>query len=157
MSAWLLCWQLFPILAAIGLGFVIGGIREQLHLRSLARREREFGDIGVVNLKTVSDPGSVRRAEIVLGQAVIATDYFKGIAAHLRGIVGGEIVAYRTLMDRARREALLRVLEEARALGAAEVWNIRFQTSNILSGGARRNSPSVGVEVLAFGTAIVRN
>ena len=92
---------------------------------------------------------------LVSGDAVIATDYFKGFAARLRSIVGGEIRSYVTLMERARREATLRLLQQARDVGATEVWNVRYETSNIRSG-ARRN-PSVSVEVFAFGTAVVRD
>ena len=56
-------------------------------------------------------------------------------------------------MERARWEAKLRMLESARRMGAGEVWNVRFETSNIRS--SNRNSPAVSVEVFAFGTAVV--
>ena len=93
-------------------------------------------------------------AVLVMGEAVIATDYFKSFAAQLRNIVGGRVRAYETLMSRARREAGLRMLEKARKFGATEVYNVRYETSNIRSGG--RRSPAVSVEVFAFGTAVVR-
>jgi len=151
---WQLWIQLAPVLVMLILGFTIGTWTEHRHFRSLARRERGFADIGVVNLKTVSEPATVARATFVCGDAVIATDYFKGFAAKLRNIVGGEVRSYETLMKRARREATLRMLQQARELDASEVWNVRYETSNIRSGNSQ--NPAVSVEVFAFGTAIAR-
>lgn len=146
--------QLLPIVALLILGFLVGTWQERRHLRSLAHRERAATDIGIVNLKTVTRPDTVAQAAFVCGDAVIATDYFKGFAARLRNIIGGEVRAYETLMQRARREATLRMLAQARELGATEIWNVRYETSNIRS--ASRNNPAVSVEVVAFGTAVVR-
>ncbi|NOX60230.1 MAG: YbjQ family protein [Planctomycetes bacterium] len=135
-------------------GYGVGRWRERRHLASLKQREIEFGDILVTNLKTGPNPENVRRAAFVSGDAVIATDYFKSFAAGLRNIIGGEVRVFETLMDRARREATLRMLQEARQMGASEVWNIRLESSNIRS--ASGNNKAVSVEIFAFGTAIVR-
>jgi uncharacterized protein YbjQ (UPF0145 family) len=112
--------------------------------------------MGVTNLKSVVDPSSVERSSLVMGEAVIATDYFKSFAAALRNIVGGEVRAYQSLMIRARREAALRMLEGARRFGANEVCNVRFETSNIRSSSSRGSNAAASIEVLAFGTAVVR-
>ena len=151
---WWQLWQIWLFLFLLALGFVVGRLRERAHFRSLARREADFSDVGIVNLKTVPEPETVSNAALVTGDAVIATDYFKGVAAKLRNIVGGELRSYETLMRRARREATLRLLAQARELGATEVWNVRYESSNILSAG--RRSPAVSVEVFAYGTAVVR-
>ncbi|GJM25717.1 MAG: metal-binding protein [Phycisphaerae bacterium] len=142
------------VLIPLGLGYAIGRWRERSHLASLAKRESQYSDIVVTNLKTGPTPESVRNATFVSGGAVIATDYFKTFAAAIRRIIGGEMRSYETLMNRARREATLRMLDEARQLGASEVWNVRIDTSNILS--ATSNNKTASVEVFAFGTAIVR-
>jgi len=147
--------QVVPFVVLVVLGLVVGTWRERSHFQSLARRESGFGDIGIVNLKTVRDTDRVKLAALVMGDAVIATDYFKGVAAKLRNIVGGEVRSYETLMERARREATLRMLRQARDLGATEVWNVRYETSNIRS--ASRRSPAVSVEVFVFGTAVARH
>ena len=151
---WDFWFQVIPVVVLLVLGVTVGTLRERRHFRLLARRERQFRDIGIVNLKTVQNPETVKHAMLVSGDAVIATDYFKGFAAHLRNIVGGEVRSYESLMQRARREATLRLLAGARRLGATEVWNVRYETSNIRS--SSRRSPAVSVEVFAFGTAIVR-
>ena len=151
---WTFWFQVLPVAVLLVLGFFIGRWRERSHYQSLIRREADFRDLRIVNVKTVPHPEQVCRAELVCGDAVIATDYFKGFSARLRSIVGGELRSYETLMERARREATLRLSEQARKIGATEVWNIRYETSNIRS--ASRRNPAVSVEVFAFGTAVVR-
>ncbi len=146
--------MLLFVIVPLALGFGVGRLRERRHFASLDRREREFADITVTNLKTGAAPERVRSAALVSGEVVIATDYFKTLAAALRKLIGGEMRSYETLMNRARREALLRMLSEARDIGASEVWNVRLESSNVLS--ATSNNQAASVEVFAFGTAIVR-
>ncbi len=140
-----------PILVLLALGFTVGSWRERRHFQSLARREADHGDIGIVNLKTVSDPDSVESATLITADCVIASDYFKSFVAGLRKLLGGQLRSYETLMERARRESIVRLLDQARELGATEIWNLRLATSNIAS---RRGS--VSVEILAYATAIRR-
>lgn len=155
-----LWWQLLPVVlpfAFIGLGWAVGSWRERAHLASLAARESACADVRVSNLRQVPLSHDVRHCEMVCGDAVIASDYFKSVAGALRNLVGGEIRVFETLMERARREALLRLIDEARRAGASEIYNLRFETCNILSGNPnRRNKGAVAVEVFAFGTAVVR-
>ncbi len=141
---------IFP-LALILVGLIVGKSVELHHFRKLDEREAEFGDIIVTNLKTV--PGRYENAQpfLVMGSAVIATDYFKVFVSGLRGLFGGEMKSYVTLMERARRQAMLRMLEQARQQGANVVWNVRYETSTM--GGQQRKRPG-GVEVLAYGTAL---
>ena len=73
--------------------------------------------------------------------------------AALRLLVGGRLNSYESLIDRARREALLRLREEAAALGADRVFNIKFETAAI-AGRGRENSVG-SLEVLAYGTALI--
>jgi uncharacterized protein YbjQ (UPF0145 family) len=149
--------SLFMVIAVIvplGLAYFIGRWRERRHIASLTQRESEFADMIVTNLKTGADPDGIRSAAFVSGGAVIATDYFKTFAAAIRRIIGGEMHSYETLMNRARREAMLRMLDQARQMGACEVWNVRVDTSNILSATSKNKAASV--EVFASGTAMVR-
>lgn len=146
--------QILPAILLLALGIFLGGYLERRHLARLARREAATAHVRVCNLKHVHDPESVRQAVMVMGQAVIATDYFKTFASQLRNLVGGEMRAAQRLLVRARREALLRAVEQAQAMGATEVWNVRFAFSNInqMSG----NRGAMQVEMLAYGTAVVR-
>ena len=97
-----------------------------------------------------SVPGGVPATggTIVLGEVVIASDYFKTFVAWLRKLFGGELRTYETMMSRARREAKLRMLEQADDFGAELVVNVRFEWSDV---GPRMPS----AEILCYGTAIL--
>jgi len=144
--------QLSIPLMLLSIGLVAGTITERRHLRSLERRESEFSGILVTNIKTFS-PGTdpAAHAAAVTGEAVIATDYLKSFLAGFRKILGGELRSYRSLMGRARREALMRLLEEARSKGYNAVCNVRYETADI--GGFTGKRGAVMVECFAYGTA----
>ena len=65
--------------------------------------------------------------------------------AGFKTLVGGEIMTYTKLMAEAREQALDRMIEEAKRLGADAVVGVRFSTSVIVGGAA---------ELLAYGTAV---
>ena len=83
----------------------------------------------------------------------MSLDYFKRVIAGLRAIIGGRIKTYEPLLERARREALLRMLEEARRAGMDAVINVRLETSR-LANSRGDGEGTAGVEMLAFGTAV---
>jgi uncharacterized protein YbjQ (UPF0145 family) len=136
------------------LGYVAGSISEKSHYKSIEEREKKTLQLPVVNMKKVEDVLEPRKqiasAELVSGNVVVSIDYFKLILASLRNIVGGNVRSYETLVDRGRREAILRMKEAA---GSTDIiMNLRIETSTI---GRSANRGSVGsIEVLAYGTAI---
>jgi uncharacterized protein YbjQ (UPF0145 family) len=99
-------------------------------------------------LTTTSDiPGLkvVRTYGLVRGSSIRARHLGKDILAVLRNLVGGEIHEYTSMMAEAREQAVDRMIEDARLLGANAVICVRFQTSQIVSGAA---------ELLCYGTAV---
>ena len=136
------------------LGIIAGGWHERRHRRLLEKRETGMRHIRVDNRKCIPDPDTVQQTSLVTGQVVIATDYFKTFTASLRNLVGGEMKSIQSLLMRARREALVRMLEQARTMGATEVWNVRFEFCNISQ--MSRRTGTAQVEMLAYGTAVVR-
>jgi len=145
----------FPLFLLLFCGVFIGGVTERNHRRSLDRREQALASIQLSNLKSVPRMEDVTSASMVMGQVVIATDYFKSFATALRNLVGGEMRAAHSLMVRGRREALVRMREEAHRQGFTEVHNIRFGFSNISQ--MRGKKGAMQVEVLAWGTGVRRN
>jgi uncharacterized protein YbjQ (UPF0145 family) len=141
----------FGLLLLVGL--VFGRAAEARHFRDIARREAELAEILVFNERTPPDR-PFREATLVVGSVVVAEDYFKRIAAALKSLVGGRLTAYESLMDRGRREAVLRMKEAARARGSKFVCNVRFETSSLseAQGGAR---PLFSAEFIVYGTALV--
>ena len=143
---------LFVLVSGIGLillGMVTGRIVEAAHFRSLARREAKLTGILISDLRRLPDNWHVEPKSLVTGTAVIASDRAKVFFASLRNLVGGRVKSYETLMERARREALLRLKVEAQSVGANAVWNVRLETATIASG-----VRGGGIEVIAYGTAL---
>lgn len=131
------------------LGYVFGRAAESRHYRSIIAREKEQLHLPSTSLKTLVRGGPVARSELVTGSVVISIDYFKKAASALRSLVGGPVKSYETLLDRAKREAVLRLKESCP--GADEIVNLRLETMPLA--GSQRNQVT-GVEVLAYGTAI---
>ncbi len=136
------------------IGLFAGRIAERRHLSQLTRREAALRGMMCTNLR--SYPGGVGgsgRAEFVATHAVISSDYFKTFIAGLVSIIGGELKTLQTLMDRARREATVRLLEDAKARGFNAVCNIRYDTVDIGAAEQRRNKALVMATIMASGTA----
>ena len=93
------------------------------------------------------------RTQFVCGSVVVAMDSFKVFFGRLVQIFGGRIKAYETLVERARREAVLRMKEEASLNRAQMVFNVKFSTAGIVKDAA--GQPGGSVEVIAYGTAII--
>ena len=146
--------QLLIPLFLIVVGLIVGKGIELHHFRRLEEREKKYRDIIVTNLKTIPPQFENTRPFLVMGSAVIATDYFKVFAAGLRTLFGGEMKSYVTLMERARREAVLRMLEQAGQQGACAVWNVRYETTMTEGQQSKKNG---GVALLAYGTALSRS
>lgn len=82
---------------------------------------------------------------MVRGSTIRAKHLGKDIMAGLRSIVGGEIKEYTEMLIESRSESIKRMEEHAEKLGADAVINVRFVTSQVMSGAA---------ELLAYGTAV---
>lgn len=143
--------QLLVPMALLMLALVVGHTVERAHLASLAHREAALAHIQLTDLKTPPADRPIARAFVVTGSVVIANDYFKAFVASLRNLFGGRMRTFEILVERARREALVRMQLEAQAGGATAVWNIRIETSCIQGQQQKRAG---GIEVIAYGTAL---
>jgi len=133
------------------LGAVFGSIAEWRHFKSIERRESDYADIMIYNVKLIPDQAGAVEQPFVSGFVVISHDYLKSFFALIRRIFGGRIKSYETLVKRSKREAVLRLKEEARAQGATAVYNVRIDTSSVSKGQAKM---VVTVEAFAYGTAV---
>jgi uncharacterized protein YbjQ (UPF0145 family) len=83
---------------------------------------------------------------LVRGNTIRGRHVGKDILAALRNLVGGEITEYTKLLGESREQALDRMAEEAKKLGANAIVGVRFSTSEVATHAA---------EILAYGTAVV--
>ena len=79
------------------------------------------------------------------GTVVQSKNFGKDFMAGMKTLVGGEIAGYTEMLVEARQIATKRMVDEAEALGADAVINIRFGSSSVMQGAA---------EVIAYGTAV---
>ena len=131
------------------LGFFCGRIAEKRHYASIHAREKDWLHLPTTAGRFPVTAGRVKRSELVTAGTVVSADYFKRAAAALRTIIGGPVKSHESLLDRAKREAVLRLKENCR--GAHEIVNLRLETaplSETMSGGIG------SVEVFAYGTAL---
>ncbi len=143
-------YELLLFLILLIVGYISGSILEKKHYKEIREKEELFKTLPAIALKKPLNIADIKSSRLVSGNVVISIDYFKKFLAYLINFFGGNISSYETLLDRARREAILRLKEDAK--DASEIINIKIETSSIT-----KNTKSVGaVEVLAYGTAIYR-
>lgn len=82
---------------------------------------------------------------MVKGTIVQSKNFGKDFMAGMKTLVGGEIKDYTEMLNEARQIALKRMVDEAAALGADAVVNVRFASSSLMQSAA---------EVVAYGTAV---
>jgi len=107
----------------------------------------EFSDLGVIltNIETVPGKTITKHFGLVSGSTVRAKHIGRDIAASFKNIVGGELKGYTELLQESRKQAIIRMVQQAKELGANAIVNIRFSTSSITQGAA---------ELYAYGTAV---
>jgi uncharacterized protein YbjQ (UPF0145 family) len=100
----------------------------------------------LTNLEMVPGREVVKHLGLVQGSTVRAKNVGRDIMAGLKNLVGGELKGYTELLQESRQEAIERLEQQAAAVGANAVLNVRFTTSSVAQGAA---------EMLAYGTAVV--
>ncbi|HET6441177.1 MAG TPA: YbjQ family protein [Phycisphaerae bacterium] len=100
----------------------------------------------VVTTETVLGKTTREVLGLVRGNTIRARHIGQDIKAVFRNLIGGEIVEYTKLMAESREQAIDRMTDAARELGANAIVGMRFTTSMIMGGAA---------ELLAYGTAVI--
>ena len=133
---------IFAILFSVGFGF--GRFNERKHLQYLDEQEQRLAYIRVNNSRFNE---STFPGHMISSNVVISHDYFKYAIANVQNMLGGRLTSYESVVERARREAIVRLKLEAEKMGADQIMGIRLSTTELgMQGGM--------VEVFAYGTAI---
>ncbi len=103
------------------------------------------GDMIITNIESVPGKTIVEHFGLVSGSTIRAKHVGRDIMASLKNLVGGELKGYTQLLRESRRQAMDRMVEQARQLGANAIVNVRFSTSSVSQGAA---------ELYAYGTAV---
>ncbi len=133
---------IFAILFSVGFGF--GRFNERKHLQYLDEQEQRLAYIRVNNSRFIE---STLPGHMISSNVVISHDYFKYAIANVQNMLGGRLTSYESVVERARREAIIRLKLEAEKMGADQIMGIRLSTTELgMQGGM--------VEVFAYGAAI---
>jgi uncharacterized protein YbjQ (UPF0145 family) len=143
--------ELISFVTLVIIGFVVGTVLERRHFASIRKREAALLELPTIATDEIDPSRSIEEAMLVVGVAVVSVDYFKVIAASIASFFGARITAYETLLDRARRESILRMKDQAK--GFDLIINTRLETSAIGSEHDQRNKIH-SVECFSYGTAV---
>ncbi len=100
----------------------------------------------ISNLEFMTGKTVKQHLGLVQGSSVRAKHVGKDILAGIKNMFGGELTAYTELLQESREEATARMIEQAKAVGANAVLNVRYSTSSITAGAA---------EIYVYGTAVI--
>ncbi len=100
----------------------------------------------VSNIEIIPGKRISKHLGLVQGNTVRTKHLGRDLMAGLKNIFGGELKGYTELLNDAREEAVQRMIQQAEAMGANAVINVRFSTSSVAAGAA---------ELFAYGTAVV--
>lgn len=138
---------LFLLVPLVVCGLIIGRYNEKRHFKNIEEREDAYQNFLVTQLKSfpsaVASPPAAPSA--VIAEVVIASDYLKTFLSGWRKIFGGEMKSFTTMQDRAKREVVLRLIEQAHQQGFNAVCNVRIDGVDIGSNSGRRQSPMAAV------------
>ncbi|WP_201607723.1 YbjQ family protein [Psychrobacter okhotskensis] len=138
-----------PLIILFVVGWFFGSRHERQHLARLLVSERALRHI-IVSSERFYRPelAADSESELVLGSVVIAQDYFKMVIAKVLSLFGKNLTTYETLLDRARREAIVRMRTQAQLKGYNHIYGLRLEVTNI-------NQLGSMVEAIAYGTAVL--
>lgn len=141
---------LLTILLIIGTYFS-GTIIEKRHFKKIQQREIALIRRPVIaHGKRWRTKKNIKKIELVTGEVVIAGDYFKTFVADLKNFFGGRLTSFESVLDRARREAVLRMREKAK--NAHIIVNVKLETAMLNNDQMKASPPQCAV--IAYGTAI---
>lgn len=105
----------------------------------------EVDEFIVVSSNYVPGYKGVETMGFVYGLTVRSRGLGGQIGAGIRSMFGGEIKEYVKMMEQSRDEALYRMVDHARSMGANAVISVRFDSNDI---------SDIMQEILAYGTAV---
>lgn len=144
--------DLLTLLIILGITYLTGSIIEKRHFKKIKKREIALIRKPVITFgsKIKETKRKVKKVELVTGEVVISGDYFKNFTASLKNIFGGRLTTFESIMDRGRREALLRMREKA--INAHCVINTRIETVMLNDSCNPQSVPQCAM--IAYGTAV---
>lgn len=142
----------FVLVPLVLFGLMIGRTTEKRHLRYLDQQEQERQGFLVTQVKSFADPASDGPPPtLIVAEVVIGSDHLKTFLAGWRALFGGEMKALTRITERAKREAIVRLVKQSTAAGYNALCNVRVDSVDIGGVNAGRKKPMAAC--IATGTA----
>jgi len=139
------------VILTLAVSYTVGTIEQAVHYKSIKKREADFRNILIFNEKIAPPEYAGQQFALVCGSVVMGSDRFRQFLAGLKALFGGRLNSFEAMLDRGRREAILRMKEEAHRMGADVIFNVCLETSTL---GMKAGGQGLAcAELIAYGTA----
>lgn len=144
--------DLIVLLCVLLVTYGTGSYLEKKHFKKIKQREIALIKKPIITFgaKKWTTNRKIKKIELVTGEVVISGDYFKNFVASLKNFFGGRLTPFESIMDRARREALLRMREKAK--NAHIIVNARIESVMLSDVYNPQSIPQCAI--IAYGTAV---
>jgi len=133
--------------------YAFWSMAEKKHYKQIKQKESELKNIVVLS-KYDAKILDIKWTELVTWSIVLSIDFFKNFISWFVNFFGWEMTAYESILDRARRDTLVKIKEKAKKNWFNAIANLKLETSSI----SKWNKWKIwSVEVLAYATAINLN
>lgn len=144
--------DLITVIACLVVCYFTGNIIEKNHYKKIKAMENALYKSPCLTYgKSFARDTKIKNSFLVSSSVVIGCDYFKSFLAGLKNFFGGNVSAYESVLDRGRREAILRIRKYAKENSAHAIINTKIETVMLDPLGATQNPK---VCITAYGTAI---
>ena len=142
----------FPVML-LAFAWIVGRVTAARHEADLSRRQTAVAHILVHDTGRLVDavPGPNPPA-MITSELTLGIDHFRGFLGQWKSLFGGDVRSYQVVFDRARREVMTRLLEQALARRYNAVANVRIDFADI-GGSSTAPRKAAQVSVMAAGTA----
>lgn len=146
--------DIIVILITLAITYGIGSCIEKRHFKKIQQREIALIKKPIISYgaKKWTTKRPIKKMEMVTGEVVISGDYFKNFVAGIKNLFGGRLTPFESIMDRARREALLRMREKAK--NAHIIVNARIEAIMLDNDCVKKGNAIPKCAVIAYGTAV---
>ena len=145
--------QIGIVVGLLLVGFLFSTLAEKRHYAKIIKDEMRLNQLPAMSTRLPPE-NQLYRHQLVSGNIVVANDYFKFFTAALRSLFGGRLSTYESLLDRGRREAIIRMKQAAQQANAEYVFNVKYTTTNLNAGDEGKMG---SIEIFAYGTALIKS
>ena len=144
--------DIITVITLLVICFFVGHHMEETHYKSIKSREKKFYKNACIGYsKEYLKDAKIKNSFLVSSSVVVGCDYFKTFLAGILNFFGGNLSVYESVMDRGRREAILRMQEQAFSQRANKIINVKVDT--IILASENSNAAPI-VCVTSYGTAV---